>query len=274
MAQRKHRIAIPQNHAVVYAEAILPDQIETHVSKKQLLDFKDQHFIRLPFEVNKQKIYQYTTKQSLQNHAFKLNNRDFLKQQYNGKVCSYIFNKIPEHFLLKKSDLEDIISKDYQDEKTEYDTIDPDDPTTTIRIAYLTTLQEYVSFYTKIDTDHLHIYETEDYHRIDIYTGYGKVYQCACGNFKNLKACSACKRIYYCSTECQKNDWSTHKTRCPNMSKLDMCLNCGRAETHDYNQTADTTETNYSKSGVPTGKNIKFINSIICEDCHNITAID
>jgi hypothetical protein len=35
-----------------------------------------------------------------------------------------------------------------------------------------------------------------------------------CENKENLKICSRCKIIYYCSTEHQKQDWKTHKNVC------------------------------------------------------------
>jgi len=35
-----------------------------------------------------------------------------------------------------------------------------------------------------------------------------------CGSTKNLKYCSGCKKIQYCSTSCQKNDWKKHKKIC------------------------------------------------------------
>jgi hypothetical protein len=35
-----------------------------------------------------------------------------------------------------------------------------------------------------------------------------------CYNRDELKKCSRCKRVYYCSRECQRKDWSVHKTRC------------------------------------------------------------
>jgi hypothetical protein len=42
-----------------------------------------------------------------------------------------------------------------------------------------------------------------------------KLSLCAnCGNANNLKYCSACKVVHYCSTECQKNHWSSHKADC------------------------------------------------------------
>lgn len=35
-----------------------------------------------------------------------------------------------------------------------------------------------------------------------------------CGKEANLKKCSGCKFIRYCSQECQKNDWTRHKLKC------------------------------------------------------------
>lgn len=32
--------------------------------------------------------------------------------------------------------------------------------------------------------------------------------------FPELKRCSQCKRTYYCSSECQKADWKSHKSVC------------------------------------------------------------
>ena len=37
----------------------------------------------------------------------------------------------------------------------------------------------------------------------------------ACGRTDTkLKACSRCKRAWYCSTDCQKSDWTVHKQNC------------------------------------------------------------
>lgn len=35
-----------------------------------------------------------------------------------------------------------------------------------------------------------------------------------CKNFEKLKKCGNCKGVYYCSRECQKADWPTHKIQC------------------------------------------------------------
>ena len=35
-----------------------------------------------------------------------------------------------------------------------------------------------------------------------------------CGNGGSLKRCARCKSVWYCSRECQKNGWSTHKLVC------------------------------------------------------------
>jgi hypothetical protein len=35
-----------------------------------------------------------------------------------------------------------------------------------------------------------------------------------CGSSENLKLCSRCKSVCYCSPTCQKKDWSKHKAGC------------------------------------------------------------
>lgn len=35
-----------------------------------------------------------------------------------------------------------------------------------------------------------------------------------CSKIGNLKRCSRCKSVKYCSLECQKSDWAAHKTKC------------------------------------------------------------
>ena len=36
-----------------------------------------------------------------------------------------------------------------------------------------------------------------------------------CGKEENTKACSRCRKAFYCSVECQKKDWvSGHKSVC------------------------------------------------------------
>ena len=35
-----------------------------------------------------------------------------------------------------------------------------------------------------------------------------------CGKCANFKTCSGCKKVHYCSTECQNAHWKTHKPDC------------------------------------------------------------
>ena len=42
---------------------------------------------------------------------------------------------------------------------------------------------------------------------------------CICGKTSELRACSRCKIQHYCSVECQKKDWTTHKKHCEQPSK-------------------------------------------------------
>lgn len=35
-----------------------------------------------------------------------------------------------------------------------------------------------------------------------------------CGSVGKLKVCSGCRKIHYCSAECQKADWADHKADC------------------------------------------------------------
>lgn len=45
--------------------------------------------------------------------------------------------------------------------------------------------------------------------------GQVKTYCVKCGKFlEKVKKCSRCKIAFYCSRECQKEDWSEHKKHC------------------------------------------------------------
>ena len=58
----------------------------------------------------------------------------------------------------------------------------------------------------------------------------------ACGNpsCNNIgtKKCSVCRSTYYCSRECQRKNWSKHKTQCqpPDSSKI----NCIKIKAGEY----------------------------------------
>jgi hypothetical protein len=42
-----------------------------------------------------------------------------------------------------------------------------------------------------------------------------KIHYCnKCGSIRDLKMCSYCKTIRYCSTQCQQEDWKKHKKKC------------------------------------------------------------
>ncbi|KAK7689834.1 hypothetical protein QCA50_006473 [Cerrena zonata] len=52
-----------------------------------------------------------------------------------------------------------------------------------------------------------------------------KCYNCGVkGSVKTLQKCSKCKAAKYCSRECQKADWATHKPSCNNNSELAEAL--------------------------------------------------
>ncbi|PIN12988.1 putative histone tail methylase containing SET domain [Handroanthus impetiginosus] len=42
-----------------------------------------------------------------------------------------------------------------------------------------------------------------------------------CFSSNNLKKCSACHVVWYCSSKCQKSDWKLHSLECRALSKLD-----------------------------------------------------
>jgi len=44
---------------------------------------------------------------------------------------------------------------------------------------------------------------------------------CVVCNSKATFHCSVCKQVYYCNRECQKKDWSTHKSTCEKVSPQD-----------------------------------------------------
>ncbi|XP_011097714.1 histone-lysine N-methyltransferase ASHR1 isoform X1 [Sesamum indicum] len=42
-----------------------------------------------------------------------------------------------------------------------------------------------------------------------------------CFSSRNLKKCSACHVVWYCSSKCQKSDWKLHSVECRALSKID-----------------------------------------------------
>ncbi|KAL7118030.1 hypothetical protein ACP275_03G110000 [Erythranthe tilingii] len=42
-----------------------------------------------------------------------------------------------------------------------------------------------------------------------------------CFSSNTLKACSACRVVWYCSSNCQKSDWKFHRVECRTLSKVD-----------------------------------------------------
>ena len=41
-----------------------------------------------------------------------------------------------------------------------------------------------------------------------------------CHKIKKTNRCSNCKSVYYCSVQCQKNDWTSHKYACERLKKV------------------------------------------------------
>ncbi len=39
---------------------------------------------------------------------------------------------------------------------------------------------------------------------------------------KNMQICSACKNVHYCSVECQKSNWKSHKTECFKLGQVKL----------------------------------------------------
>jgi hypothetical protein len=60
--------------------------------------------------------------------------------------------------------------------------------------------------------------DTMDAYDGDIYEAITRIHssrtQCVCGNTSNLKSCARCHKQVYCSKECQKDHWRTHKKVC------------------------------------------------------------
>lgn len=55
---------------------------------------------------------------------------------------------------------------------------------------------------------------------------------CFCGcQDKKISQCTKCKQVYYCSRQCQKNDWSNHKKVCTQKKNEKCLICCQRIET-------------------------------------------
>eukprot|EP00106_Octopus_bimaculoides_P013080 XP_014780522.1 PREDICTED: ankyrin repeat and MYND domain-containing protein 2-like [Octopus bimaculoides] len=50
-----------------------------------------------------------------------------------------------------------------------------------------------------------------------------------------LKKCSKCKTTYYCSTDCQKYDWSTHKSNCK-VPEMNTEVKYEKESGHEYSK--------------------------------------
>ena len=51
---------------------------------------------------------------------------------------------------------------------------------------------------------------------------------------QNKKRCSACKKVYYCSVECQRNHWGEHKKICKKLSFVKKLYNQTQAKYIEY----------------------------------------
>ena len=76
--------------------------------------------------------------------------------------------------------------------------------------------------------------------------------KCAkCKTKRGVKKCSACKNEYYCSRECQREDWKRHKVECKKSAKK-------KSETNDWKKSFPSLSEyiKYQK---------KFVNAIVNE---------
>lgn len=69
-------------------------------------------------------------------------------------------------------------------------------------------IEEGFSYYFKFEEDDAFKSFKKDYPILKLCRGCGKE------NEKLISACTACKKVYYCSKECQKEDWKIHKKFC------------------------------------------------------------
>lgn len=102
-----------------------------------------------------------------------------------------------------------------------------------------------------------------------------------CNKITN-NCCSKCKSIYYCSNECQKIDWNTHKKSCkqllnnphkdylPNMDldKPEKCKYCNKMVINEYDYSILPCNHIFHYSCIIKSNNIDNINKLTCIICN------
>ncbi|KAJ3502101.1 hypothetical protein NLJ89_g9040 [Agrocybe chaxingu] len=71
--------------------------------------------------------------------------------------------------------------------------------------------------------DHDHTHDEDPEYARKIYLPLDKLDKCAvCAKTQGLKWCVSCGEILYCSVECQKKDWKSHKSKCGQTDRIDL----------------------------------------------------